>query len=114
MGLVVGAAAVAVALAHRGAIARVRAVGGVLPRLGGAVLLLAGGYVAWYGFWELRVLAGGAGRDPVIEAAGTVQRWLADGVEAVGASGFVAALAVLVLASVLLARRRGGQSRRGG
>ncbi len=108
MGLVVGAAAVAVALAHRGAIARVRAVGGVLPRLGGAVLLLAGGYVAWYGFWELRVLAGGAGRDPVVEAAGTVQRRLADAVEAAGAGGFVAFLAALVLASVLLARRRRG------
>jgi cytochrome c-type biogenesis protein len=101
MGLVVGAAAVAIALARGSLIAGLRRSGGVVARVGGGVLLLAGAYVAWYGFWELRVLHAGAGRDPVVEAAATVQRWLATRTEALGWAGFVAVLAVLAALAVV-------------
>jgi cytochrome c-type biogenesis protein len=109
MGVVVGTAAVAVALAGGGLIGRVRRAGAVLPRLGGALLMAAGGYVAWYGAWELRVLHGGAGADPVVAAAAVVQESLADTVHAVGAAGFAAGLAALLLVALiaLLARRAG-------
>lgn len=105
MGLVVGTASVAVALARSGLIGRLRALGGALTRLGGALLLAAGAYVAWYGAWELRVFHAGAGSDPVVDAAGGLQRWLADTAQAVGAGGFLLALAGLVLAGTLLRRR---------
>ena len=97
MSVVVGTAAVAVALARNSLIGRIRRAGGILPRLGGALLLVAGRYVAWYGAWELRVLHAGAGTDPVIDAAGHVQQWLAGNAQALGALGFFVVLAILLL-----------------
>ncbi len=108
MGLVVGVAAVATALARAGVVARVRRLGGVLPRVGGAVLMVAGSYVAWYGFWELRVLHAGADSDPLVDAAASVQQWLVSRVEAVGAVGFA-----LVLGAILIVAARGSRSRAG-
>lgn len=104
MGLVVGAAAVAVALAHRGVLDRVRRAGSVLPRIAGALLLVAGAYVAWYGAWELRVLHSGAGSDPVVESAARLQQWLASSVAWLGWQGFAGALVVLL--ALGLVRRR--------
>lgn len=77
MGLLVGLAAVAVALARRGVVTRLRRTGRWVPRAGGVLLLAVGLYVAWYGAWELRVLGGDDPADPVIEAAARLQRTLA-------------------------------------
>ncbi|MDP3892990.1 cytochrome c biogenesis CcdA family protein [Nocardioides sp.] len=104
MGLVVGAAAVAVALARRGLLDRVRRAGAVLPRVAGSLLLAAGAYVAWYGAWELRVLHRGAGSDPVVEGAARLQQWLASTVSWLGWPAFAGAL--LVLLALGLGRRR--------
>ena len=101
MGLVVGTAAVGVALARTSLIGRIRRTGRFLPRLGGALLLLAGGYVTWYGTWELRVLHGGAGTDPVVDAAGRLQQWMAGNAQTLGALGFLGVLAALLLLAVL-------------
>lgn len=101
MGVVVGTAAVAVALARTSLLGRLRRTGRVLPRLGGAVLLVAGAYVAWYGAWELRVLHGGAGADPVVTAAAEVQQWLAGHAQALGALGFLIVAAALLLVAAL-------------
>jgi cytochrome c biogenesis protein CcdA len=95
MALVVSATAVAVALVRFSLIARMRRLLGLVPRVGGAVLVICGLYVAYYGWYELR-LAGNlrlAGTDPVINAAATVQRWLSDAVSAAGAIPFVVAVA---------------------
>ena len=100
MGLVVGTAAVAVALAREGLLGRLRRAGAFLTRASGLLLLVAGGYVAWYGAWELRVLHAGAGADPAVDAAATVQRWLADAARGIGADGFLVLLAVLVAAGL--------------
>ncbi|PKH43745.1 Cytochrome c biogenesis protein CcdA [Nocardioides alpinus] len=78
MGLLVGVAAVSVALARRGVVAGLRRTGRWVPRLSGILLMVVGAYVAWYGAWELRVLDGGDPSDPVIEAAARLQRTLAD------------------------------------
>ena len=78
MGLLVGIAAVAVALARRGLVTRLRRTGRWVPRVGGLLLLVVGAYVAWYGAWELRVLGGDDPGDPIIEAAARIQRTLAD------------------------------------
>ncbi|TIC89019.1 cytochrome c biogenesis protein CcdA [Nocardioides sp. GY 10113] len=113
MGVAVGVAATAVALARRGPVAAMRRVGGPATRVAGLVLALAGAYVAWYGAWELRVLHGGAGQDPVVSAAGEVQRWLVERTEAIGLTGLAVALAALVAGAVLSVvvrgRRRAGR-----
>lgn len=76
MGAVVGVAALAVALASGAVIGRMRRAGRWLPRVAGALVLLVGLYVAWYGVWEIRVLDGADPADPVVDTALQVQRWL--------------------------------------
>jgi len=73
---------VAVALARRGLVTGLRRAGRWVPRVAGLLLLVVGGYVAWYGAWELRVLGGDDPADPVIEAAARLQRTLAGWVDA--------------------------------
>lgn len=106
MGLVVGAVAVAVALAQDSLVHRLRRTGAWVPRVSGVLLGLAGLYVAYYGWWELRVLAGADPDDPVIAAAATVQRNLVDAVQALGAVGWLIVF-VLLVGGVALGRRRG-------
>lgn len=105
MGLVVGTAAVAVALARTGPITRLRRTGAILPRLGGALLLIGGGYVAWYGAWELRVLHGNAGQDGVVNRAASIQHWLSELVSGVGPGDFLIVLVLLLAAAWWLSRR---------
>ena len=109
MGAVVGAVAVAVALASDGLVRGLRGTGRWLPRVSGGVLLLAGAYVAWYGAWEVRVLRGGSASDPVVDAAASLQRGVADLVATVGPGGWalvVLALVAATLAGTRLRRRR--------
>ncbi|MET8084651.1 cytochrome c biogenesis protein CcdA [Micromonospora sp. NPDC005237] len=108
MGLVVAVAALGVALLRDGLVARLRVAGALVPRLSGLVLLLAGGYVAWYGWYELRLAAGrrDALRDPVIRAATQFQQTLSNTVDTLGPTPLLAALAALLLAALLLRRRR--------
>jgi hypothetical protein len=95
MGLVVGTAATAVALAQQSLVRGVRRLGRWVPTAGGALLLLVGGYVAYYGWWEIQVLGGASAEDPVIAAAAAVQQWLAGAVVTVGLQGFLLTLAGL-------------------
>lgn len=107
MGLIVGAAALALALARTGAVAQLRRLGRVATRLGGGLLLIAGTYVAYYGWYELRVFRGTAVRDPVIDAAGRLQTWIATGVDRLGGSVLAAIFAaLLILAGILIRRQR--------
>ncbi|CAN5557860.1 cytochrome c biogenesis CcdA family protein [soil metagenome] len=99
MGLVVGAAAIAVALAQGAVVARARRFGAFAPTIAAVLLVLVGVYVAYYGWWEIRVLRGGDPSDPVIEAALGTQQWIANTVDGIGAGGF----AVLVVGLLLLA-----------
>ncbi len=105
MGLVVGTVAVAVALADDTLVRGLRRAGSWVPRVGGVLLVLAGGYVAYYGWWELRVLAGADPDDPVIDAAAAAQRAVADAVQAPGALAWLA-VGVLLLAAGLIGRLR--------
>ncbi len=76
--LVVGTLAVAAAVAGSEVVNRLRRVLPYLNRVSGVLLLLVGAYVAYYGWYELRLFSGnGAGPDPVISAAGRVQSVLA-------------------------------------
>lgn len=107
MGAVVGVAALGAATASSRLIGRARRVGPFLARGSGALLVLAGAYVAWYGWYELRVLAGDTAGDPVVDAATGVQAALARGVAATGWGTLVAlALGLAVTATVAAVVRR--------
>jgi cytochrome c-type biogenesis protein len=107
MGAVVGALALASATASVGLAARLRRTAPVLSRISGALLVLAGAYVAWYGWFELRVLAGTATGDPVVDVAIGVQSAVARTVTALGAPLLaVGALGVAAVVMTAAARRR--------
>jgi cytochrome c-type biogenesis protein len=111
MGLVVGVTAVAVALLRVSVVARLRRLLAAVPRVGGAVLLVSGLYVAYYGWYELRLARDlrQAGKDPLVEAAATVQHKIS---EMVGAAGAVPLLLLLIALLVIAWRVRTGRGRR--
>lgn len=96
MGLVVVAVSLAVALAQTTMIAWLRRAGRLVPRIGGGLLLVAGAYVAYYGWYEIRVLRGGNTQDSVIDAGQDIQRWMADGLDRLGAAGLAVIVVVLL------------------
>ncbi len=73
MGLVIGAITVALAGAQQAWVARLRSIGPLVNRISGVLLVVAGGYVAWYGYWELR---GDFEADPIVDTATGIQGWL--------------------------------------
>ncbi|MGR6318077.1 cytochrome c biogenesis protein CcdA [Micromonospora soli] len=115
MGLAVGAAALAVALARESLVRRTRRAAPLLGRLAGLLLVLTGGYVAWYGWYEARLFAGGDADDPVIAAAGRVQGAVSDGLAGLGPWAVVGIVAALVGAAAVgtLVRRRLATARAG-
>lgn len=110
MGLVVGSAAIAVALAQSAVVRGARRVGQVVPTLGAVLVMLVGGYVAYYGWWEIRILRGDNPDDPIIDTALGAQQWLSNLVNSIGATGFAVAFFVVliaVFAPTVLRSRRG-------
>lgn len=110
MSITVGVAALAVALAGSSATSALRRVLPYVGRIAGVIVLLTGLYVTYYGYYEIRLyFAGAEADDPVIHAAGAVQSWLADRVDALGVwplLGAIVALAAVALGWRALARRR--------
>ncbi|TDB69962.1 cytochrome c biogenesis CcdA family protein [Micromonospora sp. KC723] len=107
MGLVVTVAALGVALLRGQLVARLRGAGAWAPRLSGLVLLLAGGYVAWYGWYEVRLAEGrrDAFGDPVVVGAARVQQALVSVLETVGPAVLAGGLVVLLAVAALIRRR---------
>lgn len=117
IGLVVGVLAVAVALASTAAIGRMRRMLPYVNRASGVVLVAVGLYVAYYGYYELRLFEGtGSAEDPVISAAGRFQRALAGWVYQHGAWPWLLGLGLVVATAAVLAwtgaRRRRRDRRR--
>lgn len=105
MGIVVGAVSLAVALARTSFVRWLRRAGRSASRVAGGLLVVVGGYVTYYGWYEIRSRQGPV-TDPVIEVAGAVQQWLAGGVTNLGLGAFLAAGTVLLLVTVVLGRSR--------
>lgn len=106
--LVVGVLAVAVALANSALIDRIRRVLPYLNRTSGAVLIVVDLYVGYYGLYEIRLFhGGGSAQDPIIGAAGRIQRALAGWVYQHGAWPWLLAVGLLTVAGgALWVRRR--------
>lgn len=107
MGTVVLALSLAVVAARGSVVRAMRRAGSAIGRVSGALLLVAGAYVAWYGWFEIRVLSGRATSDPIISAALSVQAAVSRWVAGLGAGGLLLlALGTgLLLAGLVLARR---------
>jgi cytochrome c biogenesis protein CcdA len=96
--LVVGVLAVATALSSAAVADRMRRILPYLNRISGILLVVVGLYVAYYGFYEVRLFtANGDPQDPVIAAAGRLQGAIAGWVHQHGAWPWLAALAALVV-----------------
>ncbi|MEU3202541.1 hypothetical protein ABZ702_01390 [Streptomyces cyaneofuscatus] len=106
MGLIVGVASLTVALTRSTAVGRLRRAGALAPRIGGGLLLLVGAYVAYYGWYEIRVQRDPAVTDPLIDTAGAAQRVLADALDSVGPTILAPLLAVLLLSAWAIRRKR--------
>jgi cytochrome c biogenesis protein CcdA len=99
MALLVGVLAAAVALAGAAVTSRVRKLLPYITRFGGALLIVTGLYVGYYGIYDLRVyFAGADASDPLISAASRVQQTLADWVQTVGVVPLLIAAGILVAA----------------
>jgi hypothetical protein len=90
----------------------------VLPyvnRLSGVILIPVGLYVAYYGWYELRLFgseSAGSAEDPVITAAGRLQRTLAGWVYQSGSWPWLLSLGALAVGVAVAARwRRSGRQR---
>jgi cytochrome c biogenesis protein CcdA len=100
--LIVGALAVSVALAGAAAVDRMRRILPYVNRIGGAVLILVGLYVAYYGYYEVRLFnGGGSPTDPVIAAAGRLQGVIAGWVHQHGAWPWILLIAALFAATLV-------------
>jgi cytochrome c biogenesis protein CcdA len=106
MGAVVTALTVGAALARNGLVGRLRAILPHISRVSGGFLVVAGAYVAWYGWFEIRVFRGGDARDPVIGRALEVQGWLQDRVVPDDPVAMLAWLVTALVVVTLVAKRR--------
>ena len=104
MGLVVGTAGLAVALARTSVLGRLRRAAPLLSRAGGAVLLLAGAFVAYHAWYEVRLLDGAAPRDPIVAAGEAVQHGLASLLDSAGVAVLAVIFGLLLVAALLGAK----------
>ncbi len=108
MGVVIALLTVSVALARSALVQRFRNLVPKMNRIAGGLLVVAGAYVAWFGWYEIRVLRGQLG-DPIVERASRIQTWLVNAIVPGDPARFVLtvlALAVAAAAVVVVVRRR--------
>ncbi|HEX5616732.1 MAG TPA: cytochrome c biogenesis CcdA family protein, partial [Acidimicrobiia bacterium] len=103
MGLVLGVVTIAIALARVAVVQRLRRALPYVSRASGGLLAVAGAYVAYYGWWEVR---GDFDADPIIDGAADVQSWLAERVDNVSRGALVLVLVLATVAAIVRARRR--------
>ena len=105
--LVVGVLAIAAATASSALFQRIRSVLPLVNRIGGALLILVGLYVGYYGLYEVRLLSATASpSDAVITAAGYAQGLLAGWVHQHGVWPWLIALVVVLAVALFGGWRR--------
>ena len=99
--LVVGALAVAAAFASSALTDRIRSIVPFVNRISGALLVIVGLYIGYYGVYEVRISGRNANpADPVIIAAARLQGAVAGWVYQHGAWPWLVALALLMIGAM--------------
>jgi cytochrome c biogenesis protein CcdA len=107
MTLIIGVLAVGVAFANSAVVDRARRILPYIRAISGALVVLIGMYVGYYGLYEVRLFnANGNPNDPVITSAGRLQSVIVIWVYEHGARPWLLGLAVLVLCGVAAAWRK--------
>ncbi len=96
MGLIVLILTLSAAFAHSSIATNLREFSRVIPRIGGALMVLAGSYAIWYGRWELAVYDGQLEGDPIVDRIEVIRLQLVSEVERIGP------LRLVVLASIIV------------
>jgi len=111
MALLLMVLTVSLALARQGVLAKLRSAMPYFTRIAGAIMVIAGAYLAWYGVYEIRLIQQGkqdATRGPV----GLVTRWSSDISSWLGDLDpltVALVLALVVCGGVLIALLRSGR-----
>jgi cytochrome c-type biogenesis protein len=106
MGVVVLVLALAAAAARGSAVRVLRRAGAAVGRAGGVLLIVAGTYITWYGWIEIRSIAGDTTADPVIAAAVGVQAAIAGWIADLGPTTLLLVAALLAVGLMGAALRR--------
>lgn len=77
MGVLVGVAAMAISLAQNAFVHKLRRFAPLVSRLAGGLLVVVGAYVAYYGWYEVRLFSGTDVDDPIVSVVENVQAALA-------------------------------------
>ena len=113
MGVVITILTVSVALAREGAVRRVRSLIPRVNRIAGGLLVVAGVYVAYFGWYEIRVLGGATG-DPIVDRASAVQSWLQRTIVPADPTSFLVTALVIIAAvgaaAAIASRRRSARN----
>jgi cytochrome c biogenesis protein CcdA len=111
MGIVVSVLTLAVALARNGLVNRFRALLPKMNRVAGVFLLVAGAYVTYYGYYEVRLFFfDGDTEDPIVGFAEEIQTWLVNRMPDTTNYGWYLAGGLLIIGAALAwtwARRQG-------
>ncbi|CAN5130779.1 cytochrome c biogenesis CcdA family protein [soil metagenome] len=109
MGLVLTALTVALALARQSLVRDLRRVLPLVGRIAGALLVLTGAYVTYYGVYEIRFGSGSIPRDGVFDRVFSWSSGVADWIADTGATRVAGALALVVVGAIVFAvTRRAG------
>jgi cytochrome c biogenesis protein CcdA len=113
MGIVVSVLTLAVALAKDGLVNRFRSMLPKMNKIAGVLLVVAGAYVAYYGYFEVRLFFfDGNTDDPIIGFAEDIQAWLVNKMPTTQNYGwFLLGAAIIIGGAVAwqLTRRRGDE-----
>ncbi|MFV1990368.1 MAG: cytochrome c biogenesis CcdA family protein [Acidimicrobiales bacterium] len=104
MGVIILILSIAAALAHSTVANHLRSFSRIAPRVGGAFMILAGGYAIWYGRWEIAVYSGDLSSDPLIEKIEDIRLAITNFIETIGAVRLTTIVAIGVIAVITTAR----------
>lgn len=106
MGTIILAISVPAAVAHSSVARSIGRLSQVAPRVGGALMIAAGGYAAWYGRWELGVYAGDLSGDPVVDTIEDIRMRIVEIVQTIGAGRISLSVILATGLTVAMVRRR--------
>jgi cytochrome c-type biogenesis protein len=96
MGLVILVLSIGVALARNSVATNMRRFLPYVNKVSGGMLILAGAYLATFGWWEIQVLRGNNPDNPVVELGERVQSTIQNWINDVGATRLAMGVAVIV------------------